>query len=55
MDARELRLMLLPVLDHGVHLVVARAAAGPVFHRAEIERAVRIVDVVAKLAARTVS
>ncbi len=54
-DARELRLMLLPVLDHGMHLVVARAAAGPVFHRAEIERAVRIVDVVAKLAARTVS
>jgi hypothetical protein len=52
MDARELRLMLLPVLAHSMHLVVARAD-GPVFHRAELERAARIVDVVAKLAART--
>ncbi|MCK2216049.1 amino acid-binding protein [Actinomadura sp. ATCC 31491] len=52
-DASELRLMLLPVLDHGVHLVVARAADGPGFHRAELDRASRIVDVVAKLAARS--
>jgi hypothetical protein len=50
--ARELRLMLLPVVAHGMHVVVARAE-GPVFHRAELERAARIVDVVAKLAART--
>jgi hypothetical protein len=39
------------VVAQGMHLVVARAQ-GPVFHRAEVERAVRIVDVVAKLAAR---
>ncbi|MGN9839856.1 ACT domain-containing protein [Nonomuraea sp. H19] len=51
MAAAELRLMLLPVLAHGMHVVIARAD-GPVFHRAELERAVRIVDVVAKLAAR---
>ncbi|MBE1593188.1 amino acid-binding protein [Nonomuraea angiospora] len=51
MDANELRLMLLPVVAQGLHLVVARAD-GPVFHRAELERASRIVDVVAKLAAR---
>ncbi|MFI7641245.1 ACT domain-containing protein [Nonomuraea sp. NPDC049400] len=51
MDADELRLMLLPVVAQGLHLVVARAD-GPVFHRAELERAARIVDVVAKLAAR---
>jgi hypothetical protein len=34
-----------------MHVIVARAE-GPVFHRAELERAARIVDVVAKLAAR---
>ncbi|MEV1179249.1 ACT domain-containing protein [Nonomuraea sp. NPDC049784] len=51
MDANELRLMLLPVVAQGLHLVVARAD-GPVFHRAELERAARIVDVVAKLASR---
>ncbi|TMR94553.1 ACT domain-containing protein [Nonomuraea basaltis] len=51
MDARELRLMLLPVMSQRMHVVVARAD-GPVFHRAELERAARIVDVVAKLAAR---
>ncbi|MFC4008799.1 ACT domain-containing protein [Nonomuraea purpurea] len=50
-DADELRLMLLPVLAQGLHVIVARAE-GPVFHRAEVERAARIVDVVAKLAAR---
>jgi len=49
--ARELRLMLLPVLAHGMHVVVARSE-GPLFHRAELDRAARIVDVVAKLAAR---
>ncbi|MFC4120298.1 ACT domain-containing protein [Nonomuraea zeae] len=51
MGAQELQLMLLPVVAQGLHVVVARAD-GPVFHRAEVERAVRIVDVVAKLAAR---
>ncbi|MGI5291659.1 ACT domain-containing protein [Nonomuraea polychroma] len=51
LDARELRLMLLPVVALGMHVIVARAE-GPVFHRAELERAARIVDVVAKLAAR---
>ncbi|GAA4920157.1 hypothetical protein HD597_006100 [Nonomuraea thailandensis] len=50
-DAKEVRLMLLPVLTAGLHVVVARAE-GPVFHRAEVERAARIVDVVSKLAAR---
>ncbi|MEV4168333.1 ACT domain-containing protein [Nonomuraea sp. NPDC049709] len=52
MDAKELRLMLLPVVAAGLHLVVARAE-GPVFHRAEVERAARIVDVVSKMAARS--
>ncbi|HEX4812940.1 MAG TPA: ACT domain-containing protein [Nonomuraea sp.] len=51
LDARDVRLMLLPVIAQGMHLVVARAE-GPVFHRAELERAVRLVDVVAQLAAR---
>jgi hypothetical protein len=51
-DSDDLRLMMLPVAPQGVHVVVARAD-GPVFHRAELERAVRIVDVVAKLSART--
>ena len=46
----ELRLMLLPVAAQGMHVIVARAG-GPVFHRAELERAARIVDVVATLAA----
>ncbi|MFI7699885.1 ACT domain-containing protein [Nonomuraea sp. NPDC049480] len=53
LDARDVRLMLLPVLTQGMHVIVARAE-GPVFHRAELERAARIVDVVAKLAARAV-
>ncbi|MFI7612633.1 amino acid-binding protein [Nonomuraea terrae] len=52
MEGKEHRLMLLPVLTAGLHVVVARAE-GPVFHRAEVERAARIVDVVSKLAART--
>ncbi|GGO71566.1 ACT domain-containing protein [Nonomuraea cavernae] len=47
-----LRLMLLPVVAQGLHVVVARAA-GPGFHRAELERAARIVDVVTTLASRT--
>ncbi|MGW0804505.1 ACT domain-containing protein [Nonomuraea sp. NPDC002799] len=51
MDADKLNLLLLPVTAEGMHLVIARAD-GPVFHRAEMERAARIVDVVAKLAAR---
>jgi hypothetical protein len=51
LDTEKLRLMLLPVVTHGLHVLVARAD-GPVFHRAELERAVRIVDVVATLAAR---
>ncbi|WP_433509465.1 amino acid-binding protein [Nonomuraea sp. CA-143628] len=46
--ADDLRLMLLPVATHGLHVVVARAA-GPHFHRAELERAARIVAVVSKL------
>ncbi|WP_345410024.1 hypothetical protein [Nonomuraea salmonea] len=50
-DAEKLRLMLLPVVAAGLHVVVARAD-GPDFHRAEVERAARIVDVVSKLAAR---
>ncbi|MCF6469582.1 amino acid-binding protein [Nonomuraea sp. MG754425] len=50
-EAKEVRLMLLPVVTAGLHVVVARAD-GPVFHRAEVERAARIVDVVAKLATR---
>ncbi|NUT10753.1 MAG: ACT domain-containing protein [Nonomuraea sp.] len=53
-DSADLRLMLLPVVPQGLHVVVARAD-GPVFHRAELERAVRIVDVVAKLAERTLT
>ncbi|MEU5861444.1 MULTISPECIES: amino acid-binding protein [unclassified Nonomuraea] len=51
LDSADLRLMLLPMVPQRLHVVVARAG-GPVFHRAELERAVRIVDVVAKLAAR---
>ncbi|MFI7112796.1 amino acid-binding protein [Nonomuraea sp. NPDC050227] len=51
LDSADLRLMLLPLVPQGMHVVVARAG-GPVFHRAELERAVRIVDVVAKLTAR---
>ncbi|MEV0162250.1 ACT domain-containing protein [Nonomuraea fuscirosea] len=51
LDAKEMQLLLLPVVTAGLHVVVARAD-GPVFHRAEVERAARIVDVVAKLAAR---
>ncbi|MEU7858087.1 ACT domain-containing protein [Nonomuraea sp. NPDC049141] len=46
--ADDLRLMLLPVATHGLHVVVARAE-GPHFHRAELERAARIVAVVSKL------
>lgn len=52
LDGKEHRLMLLPVLAAGLHVIVARAE-GPVFHRAEVERAARIVDVVARLAARS--
>jgi hypothetical protein len=52
-SSEELRLMLLPVLSEGLHVVVARAD-GPGFHRVEVERAARIVDVVAKLASRAV-
>ncbi|MDF2709644.1 MAG: amino acid-binding protein [Nonomuraea muscovyensis] len=44
----KLRLMLLPVTTHGLHVVVARAD-GPVFHRAELDRAARIVAVVSAL------
>ncbi|WP_219464838.1 ACT domain-containing protein [Nonomuraea rhizosphaerae] len=46
--ADELTLMLFPVAAHGLHVVVARAD-GPGFHRAELERAARIVDVVSRL------
>ncbi|MER7499466.1 ACT domain-containing protein [Nonomuraea pusilla] len=49
LESAEFRLMLLPVEAHGLHVVVARAE-GPVFHRAEVERVARIVDVVSKLA-----
>lgn len=47
----KLRLMLLPVAADGLHVVVARAD-GPAFHRAELERAARIVAVVAALLPR---
>ncbi|MFG1706155.1 ACT domain-containing protein [Nonomuraea sp. M3C6] len=52
MDSDKRRLMLLPVVAQGLHVVVAREEEGPMFHRAELERAARIVAVVAKLAAR---
>lgn len=51
LDTEKLRLMLLPMSARGPHLLVARAE-GPVFHRAELERAVRLVDVVSALAGR---
>ncbi|MGI5271079.1 ACT domain-containing protein [Nonomuraea sp. CA-218870] len=51
LDGEKIRLMLLPMTAHKLHLLVARAE-GPCFHRAELERAVRIVDVVSALAAR---
>jgi hypothetical protein len=51
LDTEKLRLMLLPVTGHGVHLLVGRAE-GPGFHRAELERAMRIVDVVSTMTAR---
>ncbi|MFI9559623.1 ACT domain-containing protein [Nonomuraea endophytica] len=46
----DLRLMVLPVAE--LHIVVARST-GPAFHRAELHRATRIADVVAKLSGRT--
>ncbi|WP_157245307.1 ACT domain-containing protein [Nonomuraea typhae] len=46
----DLRLLVLPV--EGLHIVVARRV-GPAFHRAELHRAARIAEVVAKLAGRT--
>ncbi|MEV0198865.1 ACT domain-containing protein [Nonomuraea sp. NPDC050691] len=49
--SEKLRLMLLPVTAHGIHVVVARSE-GPGFHRAEVERAARIVDVVSAMALR---
>ncbi|MFI6602639.1 ACT domain-containing protein [Nonomuraea sp. NPDC050536] len=45
----DLRLMLLPVEREGLHLVIARSE-GPGFHRAELDRASRIVGIVAALA-----
>ncbi|GAA4509658.1 MULTISPECIES: amino acid-binding protein [Nonomuraea] len=51
LDGEKVRLMLLPMTAYQLHLLVARAD-GPGFHRAELERAVRIVDVVSALAAR---
>ncbi|GAA2392774.1 hypothetical protein GCM10010404_57550 [Nonomuraea africana] len=47
----ERRLMVLPVSGTAMNLVVARSE-GPPFHRAELDRAARIVEVVARLAAR---
>ncbi|GAA2294702.1 hypothetical protein GCM10010149_48360 [Nonomuraea roseoviolacea subsp. roseoviolacea] len=49
--SEKLRLMLLPVAAHDLHVVVARSE-GPGFHRAEVERAARIVDVVSALSRR---
>ncbi|WP_327085140.1 ACT domain-containing protein [Nonomuraea sp. NBC_01738] len=46
----ELSFMAMPAED--LHIVVARGA-GPAFHRAELSRAARIVDVVSRLAGRT--
>lgn len=51
LESEKVRLMLLPMTAHKLHLLVARVD-GPGFHRAELERAVRIVDVVSALAAR---
>ncbi|MET8389936.1 amino acid-binding protein [Streptosporangium canum] len=42
------RLMSLPVPDAGLHLILARTD-GPAFHRAELDRAIRIVEIVAIL------
>ncbi|MFD8526324.1 amino acid-binding protein [Streptosporangium canum] len=41
-------LMSLPVPDAGLHLILARTD-GPAFHRAELDRAIRIVEIVAIL------
>ncbi|MFD1934432.1 MULTISPECIES: ACT domain-containing protein [Nonomuraea] len=49
--AGEHRLMVLPVASTAMHVVVARSE-GPPFHRAELERASRIVEVVSRMAAR---
>ncbi|WP_433256428.1 amino acid-binding protein [Streptosporangium sp. CA-135522] len=43
------RLMSLPVPDTGLHLVLARTE-GPSFHRAELDRAIRVVEVVSIIA-----
>jgi hypothetical protein len=51
LDGEKVRLMLLPMTAHKLHVLVARSE-GPGFHRAEVERAVRIVDVVSALARR---
>ncbi|GAA2646295.1 hypothetical protein GCM10010412_008880 [Nonomuraea recticatena] len=47
----ERRLMVLPVKGTAMNLVVARSE-GPPFHRAELDRAARIVEVVSRMAAR---
>lgn len=48
-----IRLMVLPITHAALHVVVGRRE-GPPFHRAELDRAARIVEVVAKLADRAV-
>lgn len=45
----EVRLMSLPLADEGLHLVVARLE-GPPFHRAELDKTVRVAEIVAVLA-----
>ncbi|MET9343999.1 MULTISPECIES: ACT domain-containing protein [unclassified Nonomuraea] len=50
-EAGEHRLMVLPVTSPAVHVIVARAE-GPPFHRAELERAARIVEIVSRMATR---
>ncbi|WP_214409336.1 amino acid-binding protein [Sphaerisporangium fuscum] len=44
-----LHLLSLPLKDAGLHLVVARSE-GPAFHPVELDKLVRVVDIVAKLA-----
>ncbi|MFE3450023.1 amino acid-binding protein [Nonomuraea sp. NPDC059194] len=47
----EHRLMVLPVTSGATHVVVARCD-GPPFHRAELDRTARIVEIVSRMTAR---
>ncbi|MEV6985831.1 amino acid-binding protein [Sphaerisporangium sp. NPDC051017] len=48
-----LHLLSLPLKEAGLHLVVARSE-GPAFHQVELDKIVRLVEVVSQLAASTV-